>query len=145
MIITREALKEDYPAIYSLMINELGYPDLDENETLKRLESFRKNNDVATFVAVLDGTVAGFIGVGKVVSYEMDGDNAQILALAVSENARRMGVGTALVKCIEGWSFAHGMKSIIVNTNEIRHDAHAFYENCGYRKYKVSYRFVKNL
>ena len=53
MIYTREALKEDYPAIYSLMINELGYPDLDEIETLKRLESFSKNNDIATFVAIL--------------------------------------------------------------------------------------------
>ena len=38
MIYIREAAKPDYEAIISLMKNELGYPDLDDSEAIKRLE-----------------------------------------------------------------------------------------------------------
>ena len=145
MVLIREATKQDFPAICILMKNELGYPNLDEYETMKRLESFSSNSDMATFVAVTEGVIAGFVGIGKIVAYEIDGDYTQILALAVSDKARRMGIGTALIKCVEEWSLSRGIKDIYVRSNEKRQDAHAFYENCGFIRQKVSVLFSKEL
>ena len=143
MISIHEADEQDFPAVCKLMKNELGYPELDEIEAIKRLECFRHNEDWATFVAIIDCDIVGFIGVTKGMAYTIDGYYAQIMALAVSENARRCGVGTALVKRAEEWGGSHGISEIIVSSNERRLDAHAFYENLGYQLYKKSFMFSK--
>ena len=143
MISIREAGEQDFPAICKLMKNELGYPELDEKEALKRLECFRHYEDWVTFVAIIDSDIAGFIGVTRDMGYTIEGYYAQIMALAVSENKRRFGVGTALVKKAEEWAFSQGISEIIVSSNERRLDAHAFYENLGYQLYKKSYMFSK--
>ena len=69
MITIREAGRQDFPAVCKLMKNELGYPDLDEKEALKRLECFRHYEDWATFVAIIDSEIAGFIGVTRGMGY----------------------------------------------------------------------------
>ena len=143
MMLIREAERSDFPAIYDLMKNELGYPDLNEVEALKRLEYFKTSDDWETFVAVVDETVVGFIGVMKSLTYNIDGYYAQIMALAVSTKSRRSGVGAALVKRVEEWSFSHGINAIRVSSNKKRLDAHAFYEDLGYNK--KSFSFVKTL
>ena len=52
MIIVREAIGQDYPSVILLMKNELGYPELDDEEAVKRLENFSNSDDWETFVAV---------------------------------------------------------------------------------------------
>jgi len=117
MLYVREALSEDYNAIYKLMKNELGYPNLIESELLKRLEHFDNSDDWSTFVAVINDKVVGFIGVMKGMTYSIDGFYSQIMVLVVSNNAIRKGVGTALVKKAEEWSLSHGITDIAVNCN----------------------------
>jgi GNAT superfamily N-acetyltransferase len=134
---------QDFPAICSLMKNELGYPELNETEAVKRLEFFRKSEDFETFVADTNGFIAGFIGVMKSVAYNYDGYYSQIMALAVSENARRKGIGTALVKKTEEWTLSFGIKGIGVNSGLHRLNTHTFYEINGY--IKKSYSFTKEL
>ena len=123
------------------MKNELGYPDLDEPEAIKRLEYFSTDDDWATFVAIINDEVAGFIGVMKGLAYSIDGYSSQIMALAVSEHARRKGVGTALVRKAEAWASSHGITLVAVSSNMRRLDAHALYESCGYSK--TSFMFKK--
>ena len=143
MVHIREAEPKDFHAIYGLMKNELGYPDLNETETLKRLEYFRQSGDWATFVAVLDNEIAGFIGTMKGMAYNIEGYYAEIVALAVSEKARRSGVGTALVNEAEKWARLNGIHEIGLHSNMKRLEAHIFYEKNGYAK--KSYWFYKQL
>ena len=140
MIHIREAEKPDYQEIIRLMKNELGYPDLDEVETDKRLDYFKNSDDFMTFVAVVDDEIAGFIGVMKGIAYTINGYYSQIIALAVSEKKRRCGIGTALVTRAEEWSLSYGIAGISVNSNMMRLDAHAFYEKLGYTKKSFSFK-----
>jgi ribosomal protein S18 acetylase RimI-like enzyme len=143
MMQIRQAIEQDYPAIIMLMKNELGYPNLVEEEAKERLECFRISDDWETFVAVINNEVVGFIGVMKNIAYNIEGYYSQIVALAVSEKTRRMGIGTELVRKAEEWSLSHGITDVAVNSNMRRLDAHALYENLGYMK--KSYSFKKSL
>ena len=143
MIQVREAEEQDFQAISRLINSELGYPDLDEAETLKRLTHFKNSSDWATFVAVVDDEIAGFIGVMKGMAYNVEGYYSEIMALAVSEKARRQGIGAALVKKAEEWSLSHGITKVCVSSNMRRLEAHSFYEMMEYRK--TSYKFKKSL
>ena len=143
MIHTRVAESSDFPAIFQLMKNELGYPNLDETEALKRLEYFKQSDDWETFVAVTDDVIAGFIGVMKGMAYNIEGHYAEIVTLAVSEKTRRGGVGTALVKRAEEWALQNGVHEVGLHSNMKRLEAHIFYEKNGYAK--KSYWFYKKL
>jgi ribosomal protein S18 acetylase RimI-like enzyme len=139
MMLVREAEHRDFPIICELMKNELGYPDIDEEEAVKRLGYFKSSDDWETFVAVIDDEVVGFVGVMKNLAYNIEGLYSQIMALAVSVKNRRRGVGTALVNRAEEWSLLYGITDVGVNSNMRRLDAHAFYEGLGYTKKSFSF------
>ena len=143
MIHIRGAEQEDFAAICMLMKNELGYPGLNEAGAVRRLEYFSQCDDRATFVAVIDNEVSGFIGIKKGMEYTIDGFCAEILILAVSEKTRRSGVGTALVKKAEEWAYQNNAFEIGLHSNFKRQGAHIFYERNGY--IKGSYWFYKKL
>ena len=143
MICIREAVSQDFPTVLNLMKNELGYPDLNETDTLKRLEYFKQSEDWETLVAELDGETVGFIGIMKSIAYNIDGFYSEIVALAVSEKTRRGGVGTALVRKAEEWALQNGVHEVGLHSNMKRLDAHLFYEKNGY--VKKSYWFYKKL
>jgi len=71
MIQIREAESQDFPAVFSLMKNELGYPDLNETDALNRLEYFKQSKDWETFVALIDCEIVGFIGIMKGIAYNI--------------------------------------------------------------------------
>ena len=143
MIYVKEAESQDFLIVLSLIKNELGYPNLNETDTLKRLEYFKQSKDWETSVAVVDSETVGFIGVRKGMSYAIDGFYVEIAALAVAEEARRGGVGAALVKKAEEWALKNGTDEMRLHSNMKRLDAHLFYEKIGYGK--KSYWFSKKL
>ena len=145
MILVREAAAQDFPVIYSLIRNELGYSDFVEKDTIGRLERIGNNKDWATFVAVVNNEVVGFVGLMKGITYEIEGYYSQIMALAVSEKTRREGVGTALVKKAEEWSLTFGINNILVRSNVKRLNAHTFYKNSGFMQIKESFTFAKDM
>ena len=143
MMSIREAEMQDFQAIILLMRNVLGYPGLKETEAIKRLEYFKQSKEHATFVAVADAEISGFIGVMRGVAYTIEGYYAEILILAVSEKYRRGGIGSALVKRAEEWARQNSAYEIGLHSNFKRLDAHLFYERNGYQK--RSYWFYKDL
>jgi GNAT superfamily N-acetyltransferase len=145
VIVVREAIERDYTAISRLIGDELGYSDLLEAETIRRLEHISSKRDWATFVAVTDDEVVGFIGVMMGLAYNAEGYYAQIMALAVSEKSQRLGVGTELTKAAEEWALSQGVSDISVSSNIKRLKAHAFYEKKGYAKVKENHLFIKPL
>jgi len=142
-IIIRKAQNKDFDAICKLIQNELGYPNLNIKEALKRLEFFQNNENHETFIAENNDEIIGFIGIMKDVAYNCDGYYAQIIALAVLKKAQGQGIGTKLVKQAETWSLENRINNIVVNSGLHRLNTHKFYEKNGYEK--KSYSFSKGL
>jgi len=73
-----KAVYKDFVVICKLKQNELGYPVLNVEETLKRLEFFKNDEFYETFVAEKDDEVLGFVGIMKGVAYNYEGYYSQI-------------------------------------------------------------------
>jgi predicted N-acetyltransferase YhbS len=143
-MIIREAQEQDFPAICTLIKDELGYSKLNNAETINRLRCFSESNDWITYVASDDsGEILGFIGVMKGLAYNIEGYYSQIMALAVSRKSQRKGIGSKLVKKAEEWSITNGITDIGVSSGIKRLDAHAFYQKNDY--VKKSFSFIKIL
>lgn len=132
---------QDSAALASLMC-ELGYKTT-AAQMKKRLESILANSDYQTFVATTNDEICGMIGTVSQPSYEHDDRGGRILALVVSKNARRIGIGRALIEAGEEDFAARGIRRIAVNTHLKRKEAHKFYRELGFER--NGYRFVKKL
>jgi len=137
--IVREARAADTGAL-ALLLSELGYPVTPEvlSSRLQKLPSAH-----CTFVAELEGAVAGFVGCSALDIYESDTPVGWIMALSVAERFRRRGIGRALLSRVEQWCADAGLRDIRVHSGEQRRDAHAFYEACGFEH--TGRRFKKSL
>ncbi len=121
------------------LLGVLGYPT-DAEETAKRLE--RMSSTHHTLVAVLGGRVVGFIGLISVQPYESRVPIGYILALSVSPDHQRQGLGKALLHSAEAHFFELGITDIRVNSGLHRAEAHGFYEAMGYDKTGLRFRKV---
>jgi GNAT superfamily N-acetyltransferase len=126
----RDARLPDAPAAAGLLA-ELGYP-ADAGAVARRLQALLPRADYAVHVAVLDGEVCG-LGCAHVFPVlHAEEPLALITALVVSERARGLGVGRALVLRLEDFARSQGCGRVAVTTANQRSDAHRFYERLGY-------------
>jgi len=137
----RFAEAADAEALAGLM-TELGY-ETRTSEMTMRLETIAADARYRTFVAVSDGKVCGMIGTFCFSSYEHNNPGGRILALVVSKDARRAGVGRRLIAAAESDFEQRNIQRVAVNTHLTRKDAHKFYERVGYTN--NGFRFVKTL
>ncbi len=137
--VVREARAADTAAI-AILLSELGYPVTDEvlSVRLQRMPSAH-----CTFIAELEGAVAGFVGCSALDIYESDTPVCWVMALSVLERFRRRGIGRALLSRVEQWCADAGLRDIRVHSGEQRRDAHAFYQACGFEH--TGRRFKKSL
>jgi ribosomal protein S18 acetylase RimI-like enzyme len=98
------------------------------------------------FIAVAESSIeiVGWVAVEHRLVLE-SGDRAEIVGLVVSENARRSGVGSALVREGEEWARQRGHRFLYVRSNTARIEAHPFYERLGYFRTKTQHAYRKNL
>jgi ribosomal protein S18 acetylase RimI-like enzyme len=137
----RAADLSDAAALASLMI-ELGYQTSD-TEMRTRLDAILKDSRYRTFVAVSDGQICGMIGTVCHCSYEHNDLAGRILALVVSREMRKSGVGRQLIAAAESDFARRNVRRIALNTRLTRQEAHQFYERLGYER--NGFRFVKDL
>jgi ribosomal protein S18 acetylase RimI-like enzyme len=137
----RPAERADAPALAELM-TQLRYPT-SAAEMERRLESILPNERFKTFVAEVDDCVSGMIGASATESYEHNDSTGRIVALVVSEEARRGGIGRELVRAAEQWFAENGISRISLTTRLDREAAHRFYEASGYTR--TGLRFAKIL
>jgi ribosomal protein S18 acetylase RimI-like enzyme len=83
------------------------------------------------------------IGTLTHASHEHNDPTGKIIALGVSKQKRRSGVGRALVGAAEKDFASRRVTRVTLTTRSEREGAHRFYETLGYAK--TGFRFGKNL
>jgi len=139
----REAMSGDYKPIHGMIENELGYRLLNFEKLCARLDRMKKDDRHLTIVAEADGRTVGFIGIYRGLAYNYEGEYIQVLALAVTKEMQRKGIGALLTRWAEDYAVANDIHTIVLTSRLQREDAHAFYESKGY--IKRSYGFYKEL
>ena len=129
-------------AALARLIGELGYETTDA-EMMTRLQSILSDGRYKTVVAVIGGQICGMIGTISFPSYEHNDLSGRIIALVVSKQMRRTGIGARLIAAAERDFEQRKITRIAVNTRLTRQDAHQFYEKLGYKR--TGFRFSKNL
>lgn len=142
-IFIRDACLEDIPAMASLL-GELGYPTSDE-DMRNRFTPIALHPDLRTFIADINGTPIGLLGLSRNWAYERNGIYVRVLVLVVSSACQGRGVGWTLMNRAEEWAREIGAVRMIVNcaNREERVKAKAFYQHFGFELYSSGY--VKNL
>src|SRR5437762_11505488 len=95
--VVREARAADTAAI-AILLSELGYPVTDEVLSV-RLQRMPPAH--CTFIAELEGAVAGFVGCSALDIYESDTPVCWVMAVSGLERVRRRGIGRALFARLE--------------------------------------------
>ncbi len=141
-MIYRKYESRDISAIRDILENDLGYNCKLENLN-NRINEMMKRGNYQIFVACDGDKVVGYIGCVNYLAFELENEGMKIIALAVSKEYRRKGIGTALLKTAEQWAKENNIEVILLNSGLPRGDAHAFYESQGY--FKKSYGFIKKI
>jgi len=137
----RDAKLSDAPALAVLMC-ELGY-ETSNVEMHSRLQAILRKASYRTIVAEVDNKLCGMIGTLTHASHEHNDPSGKIIALVVSKQKRRSGVGRALVAAAEKDFASRRVTQVTLTTRSEREGAHRFYETLGYAK--MGLRFGKNL
>ncbi|MFC4023667.1 GNAT family N-acetyltransferase [Oceanobacillus longus] len=101
-VLIRKAEENDVPHLARLM-GELGYPTTIE-EMEARFSNINASPFYHTFVAEVNGIVAGMIGMIWSHHYEKNDDYVRIVAFVVDSNYRKQGVGKKLLLETEVWA-----------------------------------------
>lgn len=138
----RPALISDAAEIARLTA-QLGYPS--EPHTIQeRLQRLSVRDEHFVCVAA-DGTqLLGWVAAEHRLPLEY-GDKIEIVGLVVDANARRGGVGKALVATVETWARSRGQRELVVRSNIMRNESHPFYEHLGFMRSKTQHVYSRTL
>jgi len=134
----REVRESDLSSITKLS-EQLGY-SVPEEIVQQQIDKIISHPDHLAFVAVSHEQVLGYIHAFRALRFTAK-PFLEIAGLVVSEEARRMSVGSTLVKYIE--SHLQENQLIRVRCNEQRKDAIAFYSKHNYNRTKSQEVFEK--
>jgi ribosomal protein S18 acetylase RimI-like enzyme len=135
----REAAPRDAEAI-SALLGELGFP-AEAADIRRRLPRLRKAGE-PPLVAV-EEEVIGCLAWHVTPVLHRPAPVGRVTMMAVAKDARRRGVGAALLEAAEARLAAAGCGLVEVTSNIELGGAHAFYRARGYER--TSYRFAKRL
>ncbi|PYJ40361.1 MAG: GNAT family N-acetyltransferase [Verrucomicrobia bacterium] len=137
----RDCKLSDAAGLAALMC-ELGYETAGA-EMESRLISILKDPRYKTLVALNDDKICGMIGTVSASSYLHNDLTGRIIALVVSRESRRRGIGARLIAEAEKNLIQRGITRVTVTARFEREKAHQFYEKLGYAR--TGFRFAKNL
>lgn len=128
------------------LLEQLGYPDNDEESVRQRLESWADEPAGAVLVAEHDGQIAGVVAVASLPFLERPGRWGRVVAIVTSDAMRGQGIGKVLMAHAEDIARGFGCMQMEVTSANRRADAHAFYHSLGYQNWSDrSGRFMKDL
>jgi GNAT superfamily N-acetyltransferase len=125
------------------LVGQLGYP-ASASEIPQRLRAIAGFPSAAAFVATNRyGEIVGLITAHIFPSIHDNGPVAWLTTLVVLEDARGAGIGSALVRHVEGWAVEKGARRLSVTSGIQRRETHEFYEKRDYER--TGLRFTKRL
>lgn len=141
--IIRNAEVLDAEDIYYINKTSLGY-DYDLDKQRKNLQAVLNDKTQVIFVADIGDKVVGYI---HLTSYDVIYTDTykNCLGLAVDNDYKRMGVGSALLKQGEKWAKENGAVGIRLCSGIERENAHKFYLSQGYVENKLQKNLKKIL
>jgi GNAT superfamily N-acetyltransferase len=123
---------------------QLGYPAPVEDYA-RRLALILASARHALWVAgAADGRLLGMVGVEQRLMIE-SGEPAEIVAMVVDRDARRLGIGRALIAAARDWARQRGCRRIFLRSNVLRDHAHAFYPALGFERSKTQHVYEQAL
>ena len=137
----RDGKLSDAAGLAALMC-ELGYETAGA-EMESRSISILKDPRYKTLVALNDDKICGMIGTVSASNYLHNDLTGRIIALVVSRESRRRGIGARLIAEAEKNLIQRGITRVTVTARFEREKAHQFYEKLGYAR--TGFRFAKNL
>lgn len=129
-VTVRDATPDDAPQLAPLL-GELGYP-VDSSDLLLRMHRLLGRSDQKVLVAERENRALGLLALHVFPVLAYDRDLVMIMALVVTQPARGLGVGRALIDRAEAIGKSLGASRLMVTTHVRRADAHAFYEKLGF-------------
>lgn len=141
-MIYRKYENRDISDVRDILENDLGY-NCELDKLYNRIDEMLKRGNYQIFVACDGDKVVGYVGCVSYLAFELDNEGMKIIALAVSKEYRRKGIGAQLLKTAEQWAKENNIEVILLNSGLPRKNAHAFYESQGY--FKKSYGFIKKI
>jgi ribosomal protein S18 acetylase RimI-like enzyme len=138
-VAVRDARDNDCAPIAKLL-GELGYPAGLE-AARRRLVGIRKAGGSRILIATVGKRVVGVVGLHVMPLLHRDHKLCRVLALCVSADFTRQGVGTRLMCAAESVARRAGCHRMELTTAPERAGAHAFYRRLGYTE--ASLRFAK--
>lgn len=127
----RSARPADAAAVGELL-HQLGYPQADTEATAARIQAWADDPSGEAYVADGGGDVLGVVAVHVAPFFERTGFWGRVVALVVSDRARRQGIARQLVAEAEAYARKRGCTRLEVTSNDRRQDAHEFYRNYGF-------------
>jgi GNAT superfamily N-acetyltransferase len=139
----RRARLEDAVEIARL-VTELGYP-IEATEIVPRLEKLLVHPDHLVTVATGPNDHLSGVIMAEHRRLLLYGAQVEIMGLSVGAEARRRGVGQALVSAVENWAQQCGDGPVVVRSNVLRPESHPFYEKVGYARKKTQHVYSRLL
>lgn len=139
--IVRQAVISDAKDIYYINKTSLGY-DYDFEKQKAKIQAVLNDSTQVIFVAETNNKVVGYI---HLVNYDVIyADNFKnCLGLAVDNDYKRNGIGSALLKQAEIWAKENGAAGIRLCSGVEREKAHQFYQSQGYEVTKLQKNIKK--
>ena len=139
--IVRQAVISDAKDIYYINKTSLGY-DYDLEKQKAKIQAVLNDSTQVIFVAEINNKVVGYI---HLVNYDVIyTDNFKnCLGLAVDNDHKRNGIGSALLKQAEIWAKENGAVGIRLCSGVEREKAHQFYQSQGYEVTKLQKNIKK--
>jgi len=103
-----------------------------------------RRSEEALLVAELHGQVAGWVHARPQLLLESP-PFIEIVALVVDPEARRTGVGRALVADVTRWAQQAHFNLVRVRSNVRRQESHQFYPALGFKLVKTQHAYVLEL
>lgn len=119
----------------------LGFPTTPD-DTRRRLESLPREDRL--LLALRGDALIGYAHI-RIVRDLLSEESAEVVAIAVDPAFRRQGVGRRLVTAAEIWARESGRSRLILRTNVVVTEAHAFFVALGYQQLETSLVFVRDL
>lgn len=139
--IIRQAKITDIEDIYNINKISLGY-DYDLEKQKNKLKLILEDSTQVVFVAEKDNKIVGYVHLANYNIIYMD-SFINCLALAVDNDYKRNGIGSALIKQAEIWAKENGAVGIRLCSSIEREKAHEFYLSQGFFVSKLQKNFKK--